>query len=120
MSPSSHLSPSLPLSEPSEVALTVDGKMDLCSRGVDINFNHIGFSIYGQAITYLLYMSRAGVIIQHMIVAQSASCVLQFAMSCVPIPHFIATTLLQNIDQILAQMCTLIVCSLILCCKIIA
>ena len=35
-------------SEPSEVSLVVDGKTDQCSRGEDINFNHIGFSVYGQ------------------------------------------------------------------------
>ena len=41
--------PSLPPHpEPSEVALVVDGKTDQCSRGDDINFNHVGFSVYGQ------------------------------------------------------------------------
>ena len=35
-------------SEPSEVSLVVDGKTDQCSRGEDINFNHVGFSVYGQ------------------------------------------------------------------------
>ena len=35
-------------SEPSEVSLVVDGETDQCSRGEDINFNHVGFSVYGQ------------------------------------------------------------------------
>ena len=39
--------------EPSEVTLMVDGKTDLCSRQIDINFNHIGFSLYGQVLYYV-------------------------------------------------------------------
>ena len=35
--------------DPSEVMLVVDGKNDQCSKGEDINFDHVGFSIYGQA-----------------------------------------------------------------------
>ena len=34
--------------EPSEVALVVDGETDLCSRGEDVNFELLGFSVYGQ------------------------------------------------------------------------
>jgi hypothetical protein len=37
--------------EPSEVSLVVDGKTDQCSRGEDINFNHVGFSVYGQVLS---------------------------------------------------------------------
>ena len=35
--------------DPSEVRLMVDGRNDQCSKGEDINFNHAGFSIQGQA-----------------------------------------------------------------------
>ncbi len=34
--------------EPSEVHVTVDGETDLCSRGEDINFQLLGFSVFGQ------------------------------------------------------------------------
>ena len=34
--------------EPSEVFVKVDGKTDQCSRGEDIDFELLGFSVYGQ------------------------------------------------------------------------
>ena len=34
--------------EPKEVRLDVDGETDKCSRAEDINFEMIGFSVYGQ------------------------------------------------------------------------
>lgn len=37
-----------PCAEPEEVSLKVDGETDQCSRAEDINFEIIGFSIYGQ------------------------------------------------------------------------
>ena len=38
----------IPPTEPSEVHVTVDGETDLCSRGEDINFQLLGFSVFGQ------------------------------------------------------------------------
>ena len=37
-----------PTAEPEEVSLKVDGETDQCSRAEDINFEIVGFSIYGQ------------------------------------------------------------------------
>jgi len=41
------------LTEPSEVVLVVDGMNDQCSRGEDIDFELVGFSVYGQVMNSL-------------------------------------------------------------------
>jgi len=38
------------LTDPSEVVLMVDGTNDQCSRGEDIDFELVGFSVYGQVM----------------------------------------------------------------------
>ena len=37
------------------MSLQVDGENDQCSRAEDINFELIGFSIYGQVCVFILY-----------------------------------------------------------------
>ena len=43
--------------EPEEVSLKVDGKNDQCSRAEDVNFELIGFSVYGRVCTSVLTKS---------------------------------------------------------------
>ena len=38
----------LPFPDPTEVSLMVDGATDQCSRGEDIDFELVGFSVFGQ------------------------------------------------------------------------
>ena len=38
----------LPFPDPTEVSLLVDGTTDQCSRGEDIDFELVGFSVFGQ------------------------------------------------------------------------
>ena len=38
----------LPFPDPTEVSLLVDGATDQCSRGEDIDFELVGFSVFGQ------------------------------------------------------------------------
>ena len=45
--------------EPEEVSLKVDGETDQCSRAEDINFEIIGFSIYGQVRSGLGIVNEA-------------------------------------------------------------
>ena len=40
-----------------EVALKVDGGTDQCSRGEDINFEFLWFSVYGQVCSPILYIA---------------------------------------------------------------
>ncbi|XP_064407676.1 BOS complex subunit NOMO1-like isoform X2 [Halichondria panicea] len=47
--------------EPSEVHVTVDGETDLCSRGEDINFQLLGFSVFGQVVGDGLKVGPSGV-----------------------------------------------------------
>ena len=55
--PPPSLPPSSPSPAPSEVEVVVDAQTDRCSRGEDINFDHVGFSIFGQVqIGITLYM----------------------------------------------------------------
>ena len=37
--------------DPSAVSLVVDGETDVCSRSQDVNFDLLGFTVYGQVLT---------------------------------------------------------------------
>ena len=51
--------------DPPAVHLMVDGETDVCSRSQDINFDLLGFTVYGQ-VTHILghcHVARVAVII---------------------------------------------------------
>ena len=39
------------LTEPLQVVVEVDGETDQCSRGEDINFQFLGFSVLGKVLS---------------------------------------------------------------------
>ena len=41
--------------EPAEVALSVDGESDMCSKGQDVDFTFQGFGVTGQVMLLRLY-----------------------------------------------------------------
>ena len=51
----------------------MDGKTDQCSKGIDINFNHIGFSVYGQVTTQPLCLCLLTCIVHVHILCQVRS-----------------------------------------------